>query len=85
MRRVLITAVAALMSVGSAFASTQDQRSPMEILSALRQAPAAASTCSAPVRVAQACCKYCSKGKPCGDSCISRAKQCHKGQGCACG
>ena len=31
-----------------------------------------------------ACCKVCSKGKACGDSCISREKECHKGQGCAC-
>ncbi len=36
------------------------------------------------VRVAQACCKTCSKGKACGNSCISREKQCHKGQSCAC-
>lgn len=31
-----------------------------------------------------ACCKTCRKGKACGDSCISRQKQCHKGPGCAC-
>ena len=30
------------------------------------------------------CCKVCSKGKACGDSCISRDKTCRKGQGCAC-
>lgn len=30
------------------------------------------------------CCKVCSKGKACGDSCISRSKVCHKGSGCAC-
>lgn len=30
------------------------------------------------------CCKVCSKGKACGDSCISRDKECHKGKGCAC-
>lgn len=30
------------------------------------------------------CCKICSKGKACGDSCISRSYQCHKGAGCAC-
>ncbi len=30
------------------------------------------------------CCKTCSKGKACGDSCISRSKSCHKGPGCAC-
>lgn len=30
------------------------------------------------------CCKYCDRGKPCGDSCISRSYTCHKGPGCAC-
>ncbi|WP_152492288.1 hypothetical protein [Roseovarius sp. THAF27] len=31
-----------------------------------------------------ACCKTCRKGKACGNSCISREKNCHKGVGCAC-
>jgi hypothetical protein len=31
-----------------------------------------------------ACCKVCSKGKACGDSCISRSYTCRKGTGCAC-
>jgi len=30
------------------------------------------------------CCKICDKGQACGNSCISRAKVCHKGRGCAC-
>jgi hypothetical protein len=32
------------------------------------------------------CCKTCNpaKSKPCGDSCISLSKTCHKGAGCAC-
>ncbi|RUO18717.1 hypothetical protein [Aliidiomarina haloalkalitolerans] len=30
------------------------------------------------------CCKVCTKGKACGDSCIARNKTCHKGRGCAC-
>ena len=30
------------------------------------------------------CCKVCDKGQACGNSCISRAKTCHKGKGCAC-
>lgn len=34
--------------------------------------------------ISQACCKQCSKGKACGNSCISRDKACHKGSGCAC-
>jgi len=32
----------------------------------------------------QTCCKVCSKGKACGDSCISRSYTCHKAPGCAC-
>lgn len=30
------------------------------------------------------CCKVCSKGQACGNTCISRSKNCHKGRGCAC-
>lgn len=33
---------------------------------------------------AYACCKVCTKGKACGNSCIARWKTCHKGRGCAC-
>ena len=32
--------------------------------------------------LAQRCCKVCKKGKACGDSCIAKSKQCHKGAGC---
>lgn len=34
--------------------------------------------------VSAKCCKVCRKGKACGDSCIAKSKQCHKGPGCAC-
>ena len=30
------------------------------------------------------CCKVCSKGRACGNSCISVNKICHKAPGCAC-
>lgn len=30
------------------------------------------------------CCKYCSSGKACGDSCIASNKSCNVGGGCAC-
>ena len=36
-----------------------------------------------PFEVAQACCKHCKKGQPCGDTCISRDKVCRVGPGCA--
>lgn len=32
----------------------------------------------------KSCCKTCSKGKACGNSCISRQLTCHKPPGCAC-
>ncbi len=32
----------------------------------------------------RSCCKHCSKGCACGDSCISCSKVCRKGRGCAC-
>lgn len=32
----------------------------------------------------QGCCKVCTVGKACGDSCISQSKTCHVGRGCAC-
>ena len=30
------------------------------------------------------CCRTCSKGKACGNSCISRSYTCHQPRGCAC-
>lgn len=35
-------------------------------------------------QLASACCKICTKGKACGNSCIQKSKTCHKGRGCAC-
>ena len=32
----------------------------------------------------QTCCKHCTTGKPCGDSCITKNKTCTKPPGCAC-
>ncbi len=48
--------------------------------------PASLSPCLIGTAAAQgyACCKICSAGKACGDSCIARSKTCHKGKGCAC-
>lgn len=30
------------------------------------------------------CCKHCTKGIPCGDTCIAANRTCHAGPGCAC-
>jgi hypothetical protein len=32
----------------------------------------------------QGCCKHCTVGKACGDTCIARDNTCHVGPGCAC-
>ena len=32
----------------------------------------------------QACCKKCTKGQPCGNSCISATSKCKQPPGCAC-
>lgn len=36
------------------------------------------------VRSQQTCCRICSTGKACGNSCINRQLTCHKPPGCAC-
>jgi hypothetical protein len=33
---------------------------------------------------AQSCCKHCTKGKPCGNSCIAANSKCKQPPGCAC-
>lgn len=43
--------------------------------------PANFDSCAAQGR---GCCRVCSTGKACGNSCIARWKTCHKGKGCAC-
>ncbi len=46
-----------------------------------------ATNCEAPrnlIAQAQKCCKYCSSGKACGDTCISANYTCSKPPGCAC-
>lgn len=37
-----------------------------------------------PVKGDDACCKHCSKGQPCGNTCISAKSKCKSPPGCAC-
>nr|WP_317893691.1 hypothetical protein [uncultured Sphingomonas sp.] len=46
--------------------------------------PPNVNPCNAAFAAAAACCKVCSKGKACGNSCIARNKTCHQPRGCAC-
>jgi len=34
--------------------------------------------------IVRACCKVCTTGKACGNTCIAAYKTCHVGPGCAC-
>ena len=43
----------------------------------------AAPTVAQPV-TSPACCRICTRGKACGNSCINRAYRCHQPPGCAC-
>lgn len=43
-------------------------------------APPVALACTPPIK----CCRICTSGKACGNSCIQEAKACNKGKGCAC-
>lgn len=48
---------------------------------ALVRAPAATpNACIPPIK----CCRVCTEGKACGNTCIAADKTCHKGRGCAC-
>jgi len=44
----------------------------------------AVSTGEPPEDEPQECCRVCSSGKPCGDSCIASTSTCNKPPGCAC-
>jgi hypothetical protein len=50
------------------------ERGQQPALSDMREAP----------QVAQACCKHCTKGQPCGNTCISAKAKCKTAPGCAC-
>jgi len=52
-----------------------------EALVVLSDSPSASPLACIP---ADRCCKKCSTGKACGNSCINVNYNCHKGRGCAC-
>jgi hypothetical protein len=68
---------------GQASEITADQflREAMAANAGRNEFPSALSRANA---VAQQCCKICTTGKACGDTCIARDKTCRVGAGCAC-
>jgi hypothetical protein len=53
---------------------------PLDVARVVSDAAPRAATCIP----ADQCCKVCSKGKACGNTCIRRSYECHVGRGCAC-
>jgi hypothetical protein len=76
-------------AVISAHADGTDPAPASERAAAASEAPAQMTLAPRGVEEPQpvidaACCKVCTTGKACGNSCISRKKICHKPPGCAC-
>jgi hypothetical protein len=75
---------------GTRFAPTLEQDVvPIEaeqkaILDEILSGPRAGPVPAPPGIGAKNCCKVCTIGKACGDTCISRQYTCHVGPGCAC-
>ena len=42
------------------------------------------STATGEIQLAQGCCRVCTRGKPCGNTCINRNYTCRQPPGCAC-
>jgi len=76
MKAILTLITAAVLFSPAVFAGLKD------VVRETFPPPERAFTFSAPVY--QQCCKICTKGKACGDTCIPRNRTCNVGQGCAC-
>jgi hypothetical protein len=49
-----------------------------------RESPSGLPESTGTTQLAQACCKHCTKGQPCGNTCISAKSKCKSAPGCAC-
>ena len=57
---------------------------PTSTVEQIQIVPLPTQTTSLSIPTVKVCCKWCKKGKACGDSCIPRDKVCNEGPGCAC-
>lgn len=80
MKRVIYLCVVAIATAGITWNLSQAKVSDGGTVS-VEMSEAEAAVYGAPQ---YQCCRVCSVGYACGNSCISRAKQCHKPKGCAC-
>jgi hypothetical protein len=79
-------AIAAFVMLACAPASAGQASSSaaVERVAAAIGIPAPAIERSRPAPLLAACCRVCTAGKACGNSCIARDKECHQPPGCAC-
>ncbi|MEO9347531.1 hypothetical protein [Acinetobacter radioresistens] len=86
-KEVFIVSLAALTLLVSGYSVAKEEiRQPKQNEERSQVVPRSFSDLITPnsIRFSASCCKHCSKGKACGNSCISRSKDCHKAPGCVC-
>jgi hypothetical protein len=89
MKNIFLFAIAATLfassTVTSIPAAAAEQGSNFQqILEASRSERSNVSSYQRSALTSEQCCKICTQGKACGDTCISRDKICRVGPGCAC-
>lgn len=81
-KTALILIVSHLLSFGAAEASDASKDAFFAtVVTQARENPWKSTVTVLPARE---CCKVCSRGKACGDTCIAQDNTCHVGPGCAC-
>ena len=78
MKRAIVALAFVLATSAVSFAN----ESPME--NAVPRDSAILKSLGIGKRVYQSCCRVCTRGKACGNSCIAADKICHQPPGCAC-
>lgn len=88
MKKLIYSIAICLFALSST--TTADESARVEKAELAEILAAAASSANSPFEsngkklITAKCCKVCTKGKPCGDTCIAQDKVCHVGPGCAC-
>jgi hypothetical protein len=82
MNRIFIALVGSLLISYSASSASNDAVEP-HLDQIVKTAPRA-NPFGLEQYVTGYCCRVCSRGKACGDTCIAADKICHVGPGCAC-
>jgi hypothetical protein len=80
----LIRAGARLAQLLNAALGVPEARSPASTPAAAPEPTLPAASVRGACTPAGQCCKVCSAGQACGDSCISHSSTCHAAPGCAC-